>query len=185
MQDAQRGDLARQLLQHRPLGKESERPSEDADERRSPKAQDLNPPAGLHVITVPRADTENEPSSSSGPMDTDHGGVRVDPASDDHAQVRSSTPVSSSPDDRTNQGGKRGVQPGCHPKQSKSNTSSGIKRDARAAERPDEDVQGGKFRQVEGLTTADAEEIPNEFSVEDDFVIDENAEGVDRQEERA
>ena len=60
------------------------------------------------------------------------------------------------------------------PEQSKSNTSSGKKRDA-------EDEQGGKFQQVEGLTTVDAEEIPCEFSVEDDFVIDENAEGVDEE----
>ena len=56
--------------------------------------------------------------------------------------------------------------------------SSGVKRDARAAELPDEDEQGGKFQQVEGLTTVDAEEIPFEFSVEDDFLFDENAEGV-------
>ena len=34
---------------------QSERPSEDADERRSAKAQDLNPPAVPHVIRVPRA----------------------------------------------------------------------------------------------------------------------------------
>ena len=45
----------------------------------------------------------------------------------------------------------------------------------------DEDEQGGKFQQVEGLTTVDAEEIPCEFSVEDDFLIDENAEGIDEE----
>ena len=69
--------------------------------------------------------------------------------------------------------------------------SSGVKR---AAELPDQDEQGGKFQQVEGLRTSVAEEIPYEFSVEDDFMIDENTEGVDeeisqrhrgRQEERA
>ena len=58
---------------------------------------------------------------------------------------------------------------------------TGVKRDARAAELPDEDEQGGKFQQVEGLTTVDAEEIPCEFSVEDDFLFDENAEGVDEE----
>ena len=35
--------------------------------------------------------------------------------------------------------------------------SSGVKRDARATELPDEDEQGGKFQQVEG--TVDAEEM--------------------------
>ena len=44
--------------------------------------------------------------------------------------------------------------------------SSGVKRDARTAELPDEDEQSGKFLQVEGLTTVDAEEIPCECSVE-------------------
>ena len=49
-----------------PMAEESERPSEDASERRSAKAQDLNLPTVPHVIRVPRAaDTENEPSSSS------------------------------------------------------------------------------------------------------------------------
>ena len=57
--------------------------------------------------------------------------------------------------------------------------SSGGKRDARAAELPDEDEQGGKFQQVEGLTTVDAEQIPCDFSAEDDFEVDETAEGVD------
>ena len=46
---------------------------------------------------------------------------------------------------------------------------------------PDEDEQGGKFQQVEGLTTVDAEEVPCEFSVEDDFLFDEKAEGVDEE----
>ena len=56
--------------------------------------------------------------------------------------------------------------------------SFGVKRYARAAELPDENEQGGKFQQVEGLRTVDAQEIPCDFSVEDDFLIDENAEGV-------
>ena len=56
--------------------------------------------------------------------------------------------------------------------------SSGVKRDAHAAELPDKGEQGGGFQQVEGLTTVDAEEIPCEFSVEDDFMIDENTEGI-------
>ena len=34
--------------------------------------------------------------------------------------------------------------------------SSGVKRDACAAEVLDDDEQGGKFQQVEGLTTVDA-----------------------------
>ena len=60
-----------------PLAKESVRPSEDADERGSAKAQDLNPSAVPHVIPVLRAaDTENEPCSSSRRMDTDHGRAR-------------------------------------------------------------------------------------------------------------
>ena len=59
--------------------------------------------------------------------------------------------------------------------------SSGVKRDARTAELPDEDEQGGKFQQVEGLTTVDAEEIPCESSVEDDFMMDENTEGVNEE----
>ena len=58
---------------------------------------------------------------------------------------------------------------------------SGVKRDARAAELPDEDEQGGTFQQVEGLTTVDAEQISCEFSVEDDFEVDETAEGVDEE----
>ena len=103
----------------------------------------------------------------------------MDSASDDHAQVRSSTP--SNPDDRTNQGGKRSVQPASQLEQLDSNESSGVKRDARAAELPDEDEQGGKFQQVEGLTTVDAEEIPCESSVEDDFEVDETAGGVDEE----
>ena len=59
--------------------------------------------------------------------------------------------------------------------------SSGVKRDARAAELPDEEEQGGKFQQVEGLMTVDAEEIPCESSVEDDFMIDDNTEGVNEE----
>ena len=79
------------------------------------------------------------------------------------------------------QGGNRNVQSASQPEQSDSNVISGVKRDARAAELPDEDEQGCKCQQVEGLTTGDAEEIPCEFSVEDDFEIDEIAEGVDEE----
>ena len=75
--------------------------------------------------------------------------------------------------------GRHSVKPTNRPEPSRSGTNSGIKRDARAAELPV--VQGGKFQQVEGLTTVDAAEIPCEFSVEDDFVIDENAEAVDEE----
>ena len=98
-------------------------------------------------------------------MDTDHGFAWVDPTNDDVAQIRTLTPAPSSPADQTNQGGKRSVQPASQPEQSKRNTSFGVKRDARAVELPDEDEPGGKFQQVEGLTTVDAEEIPCEFSV--------------------
>ena len=52
-------------------------------------------------------------------------------------------------------------------------------------ERPDEDEQGGKSQQVEGLTTVDAEEIPCEFSVEYDFEVHETTEGVDEEIVRA
>ena len=125
--------------------KTSARPSEDASERRSAKAQDLTLPVVPHVIPDPRAaDTENEPSSAFGPMDTNHGSGRAHPASDDHAQVRSSIPAPSSPDDRTSQGGKRSAQPASLPEQSgqrESNMSPGVKRDARAAELLGEDEQ--------------------------------------------
>ena len=51
-----------------PVAKASDRPSEDASECRSAKAQDLTPPKVPHVIPVSRAaDTETEPSSASGP----------------------------------------------------------------------------------------------------------------------
>ena len=164
------------------LAKASERPSEDASERRSAKVQDLTLPIVPHVIPDPcAADTENEPSSASGPMDTDHGGARLDPARDDPAQVRSTTPAPGSPDDRTNQVRKRNVRPASQSEQSESNVSSGVKRDARAAELLDEDEQGSKFQQVEGLTTVDAEEILCEVSVGDDFEVDEAAEGVDEE----
>ena len=73
------------------------------------------------------------------------------------------------------------VQPASQREQSESNVSSGVKRDARAAEHLDEDDQGGKFQLVEGLTMVDAEEIPCEFSVEDDFEVDESAEGVEEE----
>ena len=88
-------------------------------------------------------------------------------------------PAPSRPVEQTDQSGGHDVKSMSQPEESKSNTSSGVKRDARAAELPDEDEEGGKFQQVEGLTAVDAEEIPCEFSVEDDFLIDENAEGVD------
>ena len=80
--------------------------------------------------------------------------------------------------EQTDQSDGHNVKSVNQPEQSKSNIGSGVKRDARAAELPDEDEQGGKFQQVEGLTTVDAEEIQCEFSVEDDFLIDENAESV-------
>ena len=153
-----------------PAAKETERPSEDAGERRSAKAQDFNPPTVPHVILVPRAaDTENEPSSSSSTMETEDGRARGNTASDDRAQVGSPAPAPS---------GGHNVKSVNQPGQS---ASSSVKRDARAAELPDEDEQGGKFQQVEGLTTVDAEEIPCEFSAEDDFLIDEKAEGVDEE----
>ena len=89
-----RQTVARQLLKQPsvptpPMAKESDRPSEDAGERRSAKAQDLNPPTVPHVIRVPRAaDTENEPSSSSSrPMETEDGGARDNTASDDCPQA--------------------------------------------------------------------------------------------------
>ena len=77
-----------------PMAKESERPSEDASDRRSAKAQDLNPPTVPHVIRVPRAaDTENEPSSSSSrPMETEDRGARDNAASDDRSQAPAPAP---------------------------------------------------------------------------------------------
>ena len=162
----------------RPVAEASGRPSEDASERRSAKGQDFNPPVIPLVIPVPRAaEPENEPTSASGPMDMDHGGAQVDPASDDHVQVRSSTPAPSSPDDQT----KRSVQPASRSALSKSNMSSGVKRDARAAEHPDEDEKGGKVQQVEGLTRVAAEDTLWEFSMEDDCEVNETAEGVDEE----
>ena len=130
-------------LAGRPAGKTSQESSSstarcdtsDASERCSAKAQDFTLPVVLHVVPVPRAaDTENEPSSAFGPRDMDHGGAQEGPASHDHVQVRASTPAPRSPYDRTNQGGKPSVQPGSQPEQSKSNVSSGVKRDARAVE---------------------------------------------------
>ena len=116
-------------------------------------------------------------------MDMNHWGVSVDPASDDHSQVRSSAPAPNSPDVQTHPGGKRRTQPAEMPEQPMSSSSPGVKRDVRAAELRDEDEEGDKFQQVEGSTTVDAKEVPCESSVEDDFEVDENAEGVD--EERA
>ena len=49
-----------------PVAQETKRPSEDADQRRSAKAQDLDPPTVPHVIRISRtADSENERRSSS------------------------------------------------------------------------------------------------------------------------
>ena len=62
--------------------------------------------------------------------------------------------------------------------------SQRAKRDWRAAELPDEDKQGGKFQQIEGLTTVDAEEIPCEFPVEDDIKVDETVDRVMKKESR-
>ena len=42
-------------------------------------------------------------------------------------------------------------------------------------------METSKFQQVVALTILDAEEIPCEFSVEDDIVTDENAEGVNEE----
>ena len=112
--------------------KKTERPSVDADERRSAKAQDLNPPTVLHVIRVPHAaDNENEPrSSSSRPMETEDGCARDNTASDETPQAP--VPAPSIP---MEQADKTGRQP----------VSSGVKRDTRTAEIPDEDEQSGKF----------------------------------------
>ena len=159
------------------MAKETERPSEDADERRSAKVQDLNPPTVPHVIRVPRAtDTENEPrSSSSRPMERPKMGALV---TTQPATKPSSSSSSSKQSDGTDRQNWR--------------TARGLRCQARTAELLDEVEQGGKFLQVEGLTPVDAEEIPCEFSVEDDFVMDENTEGVNEeivkaigQEERA
>ena len=100
-----------------PVAEASER-SDDADERRSVKPQHLNLPLDPWVPTM--------------------GVLEGDTASDDRAQVRSPAPAGS-PDDRTNQGDKRRVQPASQPEQLTSNTSSRVKRDACAADRPDED----------------------------------------------
>ena len=90
-------------------------------------------------------------------------------------------PAPSSLVEQTDQSAKHNVKPTSRPEQTKSSTSSGIKRDARAAGLPDDDEQDGRFQQVEGLTTVNAAEIPCEFSVKDDLVIDEHAEGVDEE----
>ena len=133
-----------------PLAKESERPSEDASERRSAQAQDVNIPAVPHVIPVLRAaDTENEPiSSSSRPMETEDGSAQK--------TTQPTTTVRKS--DRQLQ-----------------------QTDQSAKTQRETELQGGKFQQVEGLTTADAEVIPCEFSVQDDFMTDENTDGVDEE----
>ena len=106
--------------------------------------------------------------------------ARGDTASDDRAEVRSPAPAPSSPVEQTDQSGEHNVKSTSQPELSKENMSSSVKRDARAAELPDEEEQRGKFQQVEGLTAVDAE-IPCEFSVEDAFMIDESAEDVDEE----
>ena len=122
---------------------------------RSAKAEDLN--------RVPRAtDTEKETRSSpSRPMETEAGGARDNTASDETPQAP--VPARCIP---MEQADTTGGQP----------VSSGVKRDP-----PDEDEQGAMFLHVEGLTTVDAEEIPCESSVEDDFLMDENTEGVNEE----
>ena len=84
------------------------------------------------------------------------------PTTREHTQGQSQTVASSEPS----------MQPRFFPQrlhEERHGTASGIKRDARTAELSDEDEGGGKFLQVEELTTVDAGEIPREFSVEDDF----------------
>ena len=107
-----------------PAAKEIERPSEDADERRSAKAQDLNPPTVPHVIRAPRAaDTENEPrSSSSRPLETEDGGTRGNTTSDDRAQDGSPAPAPSRPMDKTDQSGGLNVKSVNQPEQSASSS---------------------------------------------------------------
>ena len=103
-----------------PVAKEAERPSEDADERRSAKAQDLNPPAVPNVIRVPSAAvTENEPSSSSSrPMETEDGSARGNTSRDDRAQVRSPAPSPSRPTEQAYQSGGHNVKSVNQPEQS-------------------------------------------------------------------
>ena len=96
-------------------------------------------------------------------METEDGSARDNTASDDCPQAP--VPAPSNPTEQADRTG--GQQP----------VTSGVKRDARTAELPDEDEQGGKFPQFEGLRTVDAEEILCESSVEDD----ENAEGVNEE----
>ena len=91
-------------------------------------------------------------------METEDGCARDNTASDDCSQAP--VPAPSNPMEQADRTG--GQQP----------VSSGVKRDARTAKLPDEDEQGGKFQQVEELTTVDAEELPYEFSVEDDIMHD-------------
>ena len=129
-----------------PAATATERPSDDASERCSTEAQDLIPPVVPHVTPALRAEEkENEPGTASGATDTDRGGASVDPAP-------------SSPDVQTHPSGKR-TQPADQPEQPPGSSTSGVKRDARAAELPDEDEGGGKFQQVEGLTTVDADPV--------------------------
>ena len=155
----------RDSLARRPVGRPpqatppeaaaSERPSAEAEEPRSAKAQDQTPPVVPHV---PRAE-ETEPSAASGPMDTDNGGASAAPSGDEHPKEQSSAPAPSRPN----------VQ-----------AYWSVERDAQAADLPDE-AEGGKFQQVEGMTTVDEKEVPCDFSVE----FDETTKGVDEETVRA
>ena len=161
-----------------PAVKASERLSEDASERRSAKRKTSLFWSSFmsSKFFAQQTDKENEPSSASGPTDTDRGGAHANPASDEDAQVRSWTPARAAQMTERIRATNGVMQPASQPEQSKSNMSSGVKRYARAAELPDEDEQGGKFQQVEGLATVDAEIVPGESLVEDDFVVVETAE---------
>ena len=92
-------------------------------------------------------------------MNTDNGGASAAPSGDEHPQEQSSAPAPSRPN----------VQ-----------AYWSVGRDAQAADLPDE-VEGGKFQQVEGMTTVDAKEVPCDFSVE----FDETTKGVDEETVRA
>ena len=88
-----------------PVAKETERPSEDAEERRIAKAQDLNPPAVPHVIAQQTPRTNR--ARHLDPWVPTMGGARGDTASDDRTQARSPAPAPSSLVEQIDQGGKR------------------------------------------------------------------------------
>ena len=107
-QDDHREDLARRPLKRRPS-------------RHLPLPKEVSDGAKMQVsATVRRRETsllrwslmssqflvwqKRRTNRAQQPKDTDHGGAQVNPASDDHVQVLSSTPAPSSPDDRMNQG---------------------------------------------------------------------------------